>query len=256
MESKKVDYHRLMNVAIHAGAIMMENGAETYRVEDTINHILELADKKDSSSLVIATAIAITLYEEDEQPMTVVRRIHRRGVNLNMVYQVNNLSRSLCRGALSLKEAEEELKQFENEKQYGRLLNYIGICGVSSTFTVLVGGSLFDASAALLIGIALAAMMDCLDRTRITKFFRYTIAGLLVAVLARFAESFAPFPLDSGAIIIGSIMPILPGILFTNAIRDILYGDYMAAVVRMTEAILVATAIALGVAIGIGVAVL
>ena len=51
--------------------------------------------------------------------------------------------------------------------------------------------------------------------------------------------------------IIGSIMPLLPGMVFTNAIRDILYGDYTAGLARMTEAVLIAAAVALGVGIGI-----
>ena len=61
MKKKKSDGYQIMDVAVKAGAIMLANGAETYRVEDTINHILKLYPHTDSSSLVIATGIIVTL---------------------------------------------------------------------------------------------------------------------------------------------------------------------------------------------------
>lgn len=47
--------------------------------------------------------------------------------------------------------------------------------------------------------------------------------------------------------IIGSIIPLMPGVSFTNAIRDIADGDYIAGSVRMLDAILVFLCIAMGV---------
>ena len=47
--------------------------------------------------------------------------------------------------------------------------------------------------------------------------------------------------------IIGSIMPLIPGVPFTNAIRDIADGDYISGSVRMLDALLVFFCIAIGV---------
>ena len=46
--------------------------------------------------------------------------------------------------------------------------------------------------------------------------------------------------------IIGSIMPLVPGVAFTNAIRDIANGDYLSGAVRMLDAMLVFVCIAVG----------
>ena len=53
--------------------------------------------------------------------------------------------------------------------------------------------------------------------------------------------------------IIGSIMPLVPGVPFTNAIRDIADGDYISGAVRMLDALLVFLCIAIGVGMGIAV---
>ena len=45
---------------------------------------------------------------------------------------------------------------------------------------------------------------------------------------------------------IGDIMLLIPGLMFTNAIRDVLLGDTISASMRLIEAILLAAALALG----------
>ncbi len=251
MKTKKPDGYQIMDIAVKAGAIMLENGAETYRVEDTIHHILKLYPNSESSSLVIATGIIVTLYEKEKQPLTVVKRIRRRNVNLNMIYKVNNLSRRLCAKEMTLNEAEQQLKFLHFEKQYGAVLNAVGVIGVSSSFTILVGGTLLDAVFTLFIGCFLAALLAVFQTTKITKFFRTMLSATMVTIMARIFADLFPVNLHDDQMIIGSIMPLLPGMIFTNAIRDILYGDYTAGLARMTEAVLIAAAVALGVGIGI-----
>ena len=49
-------------------------------------------------------------------------------------------------------------------------------------------------------------------------------------------------------------MPLLSGLLMTNAVRDTMYGDLMSGVTRAVEALLLATAVALGVFVGLELA--
>ena len=49
--------------------------------------------------------------------------------------------------------------------------------------------------------------------------------------------------------IIGSIIPLIPGVPFTNGIRDIADGDYISGAVRLLDAILVFLCIAIGVGV-------
>ena len=47
--------------------------------------------------------------------------------------------------------------------------------------------------------------------------------------------------------IIGAIIPLIPGVSFTNGIRDIADGDYISGVVRLLDTLLVFLCIAVGV---------
>jgi hypothetical protein len=51
---------------------------------------------------------------------------------------------------------------------------------------------------------------------------------------------------DGDKIIIGDIMLLIPGIMLTNSIRDILLGDIISGSLRQVEAILMAATLALG----------
>lgn len=55
---------------------------------------------------------------------------------------------------------------------------------------------------------------------------------------------------DMDIVIISSIMPLVPGVAITHAIRDTLQGDYLSGAARILEAFMTATAIALGVGTG------
>lgn len=47
-------------------------------------------------------------------------------------------------------------------------------------------------------------------------------------------------------IIIGALMLLVPGVAVTNSMRDIIAGDLIAGLMKMVEALMVATAIAIG----------
>ena len=47
-------------------------------------------------------------------------------------------------------------------------------------------------------------------------------------------------------VLIGIIMLLIPGIMLTNSIRDILLGDIISGSLRLVEAILMAATLALG----------
>ena len=65
-------------------------------------------------------------------------------------------------------------------------------------------------------------------------------------VLVKTAGNFAvDAQIDS--VIIGSLMPLVPGVAIVNAIRDIISGDFVSGTSRLTEAVLIAVALALGV---------
>jgi len=59
------------------------------------------------------------------------------------------------------------------------------------------------------------------------------------------------FPIQPDTIIISAIMPLLPGTVLTNGIRDTFRGDYMSGAAKILEAFVIAIFIAIGIGAGL-----
>ena len=76
------------------------------------------------------------------------------------------------------------------------------------------------------------------------------VGGVVITALALLARQI-PFweTLRLEGMISGAIMPLVPGMAFVNAIRDIADSDFLSGTVRMIDALLVFVYIAIGVGI-------
>ena len=77
------------------------------------------------------------------------------------------------------------------------------------------------------------------------KIFNKFFCTVITTALAYLAVSLGWIP-SVDNVIIGNIMTLIPGIGFTNAIRDLFVGDSIAGLLRSIEAVLIALAIAAG----------
>ena len=122
----------------------------------------------------------------------------------------------------------------------------------SAAFCYLFGGNLWDSIAAFLVGLVLYGYVLQISSPHLSKIVGNIGGGALVTVLCGIMY-LTGFGKHLNYMIIGSIMPLVPGVPFTNAIRDIADGDYISGAVRMLDALLVFLCIAIGVGMGIAV---
>lgn len=245
-----MDYKKLMEVAVTAGETMLKSGAETYRVEDTMNHILSIGGLHTADSYVLATGILATLSDAKEDTITVVRRVGRKETNLTRIYQVNSISRDLCAGRITLEETAKRLDEVNREVPYQNGTINLATVGICTFFAIILGGTLFDIAGAALVGILLAAVQSFGTKLHMNSILKTTMASFAVAVSTMLVQGLLSGA-DANRVIISAIMPLVPGMAFTNAMRDILYGDYTSGCARIMEAILIAAAVAVGVGAGI-----
>ncbi|MBO1263655.1 threonine/serine exporter family protein [Proteiniclasticum sp. SCR006] len=246
-----MDNRRLIKLATSAGQIILESGGEIYRVEDTINKILNSYDIRDAESFVTPTGIMVSLTDMQGDVISLIHRVSKSTVDLEKVALVNSLSRELMVHPLPLDELEIKLKEISDKEPYSIRFQLLmaALCGFS--FTVLFGGSLVDASIALFIGISVRLLQLVTREIKLNAIFINIIGGALVAILVTIFTKLIPFETDQDTIIIGSIMLLVPGIAFTNGIRDTLMGDYLSGVSKGMEAFLIAVGIAIGAGFGL-----
>jgi len=239
-----MNLNKLLQVSTFAGKILLESGAETYRVEETIVRICLAFGAQNAESFVIPTGIIATITQNDEVS-TLVIRITSRGVDLNKIDKINDLSRKIQITSMSIDEFNDALLEINKNYRYNILTNLIWSSIVAGSFTLLFGGDKADFFGSFIIGAVIKFIASNFQKLNINEFFINSLCGGITAILALlFVELNICDNLDK--IIIGSIMLLVPGLTITNAIRDTIAGDFLSGITKAAEAFLIAVSIAVG----------
>lgn len=240
-----MDIERIIQLAVYAGKIMLENGAETYRVEDTVTRICDAYNVSNADCFVTPTGIMTSITNDYGRTISIVKRIHSRTTNLEKISQVNDLSRNILSKGHTLEYVENALKDIDSTPMYSHRVLTLFSCIGAAFFTLMFGGNMQDFAVSFFIGGMIHLSLYWLDKFHSNGFFSNVVGGALVALIALVSVDLGLAP-DLDKIIIGSIMLLVPGLSITNAIRDTISGDLLAGVARAVEAFLVAVAIAIG----------
>jgi len=251
-DENRMNTGELMKVALKAGEILLVSGAEIYRVEDTITRICASYGFK-CESFVLPTGIFIAINKEGHDAFTAFRRIRQRSVDLNRIDMVNTLSRRIEKEKLSYEACARELALVENKKDYSFSLRIAVSALAAFAFALLFRGSLQDGFAAFFIGMVVYIIKEIIASKVPFLFFELFVSGFVAGLLSVVAAGMFP-GMSYYRIIIGSVMIFLPGVAITNSIKDILYGDIVASITRMGEALFSVTSLGAGVAVGISIA--
>jgi uncharacterized membrane protein YjjP (DUF1212 family) len=242
----------VMDLALQAGHLLLENGAEIFRVEETMERICSHYGVESANEFVLSNGIFVTAGNEREKVFAKVEHIPVSGTHLDKVTAINQLSREIAEGRYTVEEAMEELQRIRRApgKKKRTLILASGVG--SAAFCCLFGGNAGDTLVALLAGLLLYTYVLYFSDIYLSKIVANIGGGMLVTVFCGLLYR-AGIGTHPNFMIIGSIMPLIPGVPFTNAIREIGDGDYISGSVRMLDALLVFFSIAIGVGVGVSI---
>lgn len=250
---------RALDLTVRIGEVLLKNGGEIFRVQQTMQMIAKAYGISGFHVYVLANGIFASA-EEDGQNIckevcelqkrqetgSQVRYIPLSSVHLGRVAAVNNLSREIVAKKYTIDQAWEKINEIDRIPFTSNRLQVL-VSGLgSAAFCYLLGGSLIDSAASFLSGMLLWCFVLFLSSHRANKIMVNILSSALVTLTGMFLFHYV-FGENMDKIIIGSIIPLLPGVPLTNSIRDFLNGDYLSGTIRMIDAVLVACCIALGV---------
>ena len=242
-----MDYNALLELAVELGYGLAVSGAETFRVEESITRVLQTYGIT-PEVFAIPNNLLVSIETEDHNPMTRMRRIGYHGNDLDSVERFSNLSRRICEVHPDPHTALQWLQQVKaSRKQYRFSLRLLGSLIGASGYAVFFGGSIMDFAAACLCGMLVGFVNHFFDKKKVNLFFSTMVSSFLMAVLSYCLHN-AGLGVNADHVIIGTLMILLPGLLFTNALRDIIYGDTNSGINRIVQVLLIASAVVLGTA--------
>lgn len=240
-----MDLNKVLHVATDAGRIILENGGETYRVEETIGRICNAFGIDDAESFATPTGIIVSISDKNEKTYSLVRRVQNRTLNLQKIHEVNNLARNIVDKKYTIDEVMNELKKIDKGIRYSEITTILWSAIAAGSFSLLFNGNIKDFFCAFFIGLLLKKFTILSSNLSINQFFINSIGGAIASLLAL---SLGKINIASSvdSVTIGSIMLLVPGLAITNAIRDTIAGDFLSGLIRAAEAFLIAVSIAAG----------
>jgi len=237
---------QLLALGLYAGDLLLGSGAEIYRVESTIYHLLSACGASDVDCIATPTAIHLSAHAYG-QVGTRVRRIRKRSTNLGRVAAINTLSRSLTGRENDPLVVLQRLQCIEADTENNLVALGPWAAALGGTaFATLFGARDWELPSTALVAWLVFQFSTFLRRQGIASLLTDFLSGFLAGLGALTLTLLLPgMPYDR--IILGAIMSLVPGVLLTSGVRDVLAGDLLSGIVRTNEALFAAAALAAGV---------
>ncbi|HEX5747836.1 MAG TPA: threonine/serine exporter family protein [Archangium sp.] len=232
-------------MALRAGQVMVESGANAARVEEAIIRFGNALGADRMDVFVTPGGIVVSALAR-EQHRTRVVRVVKTGIDLNRVAAITRLAERAHHGALSRAQLRTELEHIASQPRlYGHLTTVLSVGMACAAFALLFGGNALEvltAGAAAGVGQALRELLVRLRFGRLAMTFLVAVvASALALVGSRLLEVPAP-----GLAMAASVLLLVPGVLMVSSIVDLFRGNTLSGMVRATSAVLIIATIAGG----------
>jgi uncharacterized membrane protein YjjP (DUF1212 family) len=232
----------LLALAVETGYRLQVSGAEIYRVEEAIQRIFHAYGVDSIQVFAISNCLIVSAIDSAGRPISRMRRIPTHGTDIARMEMVYDFCRRVCQDAP------------DPEAALCQLLWQVGgyFLGTGS-FALFFGGGPADALAGGVCGVAIGLCLTGMERLGGNLFVRTVIAAFVSAFLALALVRLGVGE-NANYITIGALMALVPGVVFTNFMRDLMAGDMVAGLIKLVEALLTAGAIAIGTFIAMALA--
>lgn len=240
MEAKQV-----LEIALSAGEILLSNGAESYRVEETIERICN-SYNLECECMATPKGVFVAVVDDKEEKVTSMKKIKTKRVDLYRIELINSFSRSLQETPLSYEGAKKILKDIDGAPYFSFPTRLFAASMTSFIYALFFNGTIYDSIISAIISIGIYYMLEKVSHVGFFQFFQLFFSGFIIGGLSIFAQQLLPF-VNKDNIITGAIMILIPGVALTNGIKDIIYDDFMSGIVKFGESMLIITAIGAGI---------
>ena len=243
---KSMTREQILEVALNMGEALLKSGAETSRVEDTIMRFCRSCGYHEVN--VFVTPTLILLGDKAAPNSTMMSRTRTRSTNLTNISETNDFSYDISKKPVDYPTAMSKLQNFlHRQPPYGKWMLCLASAMCSATFAGMLGGNSHDFVAAFVTGGLAMVLLKQLGGYRPSAFWENALAGAAIGACAILCCA-SSVRCTNTDVIVGSLMPFVPGVACTNGLRDYMAGDLVSGNSRIAEALLFAISIAIGLA--------
>lgn len=230
--------------ALDIGENILRCGGEPHRIEDTVNRICTAYGAVHTDVFALPSLVIAGIRMDDGTTVSQVRRVYNTANNMYRLDMINDISRKVCSGEVSLEEIDDLIKNATTTKPFSKYLSLFAGILAAGGFAVFFGGTLLDGVAAAIAGFVISIFN--LHKIKFNNKMLYTVIMSFIGALTALTVFRLGIGDNLDMVMIGTIMLLIPGLAFGNAVKDLLFGDTVSGIIQFTQAILTAVMVAFG----------
>lgn len=234
--------YKILELLRKMGRLLLQNGSEINRIEKSTVELGQHFGYK-AQCFATLTCIIITVANSEGETFSIVDRIDKRSTNLDKVYKVYQMINNI--NSYNYTDVLIELDKIENEKSYTFITSCFGYIIGAGFFVFLFKGNYHEFIVAMITGFALSLLVKISSKLKINTTFSNIIYGICCALVPSIFARYH-FIKDVNIAIISSLMIMVPGVSFINAIRDLFSGDLVTSLSRILEVALIGLSLSIG----------
>lgn len=245
----EISYEKVLELALEIGVGLLSSGGSVSRVETAVDRICMAYGAGEVNVAAFPSMVIASVRTRDDREVSFMKRVYSSTNNLHLLEKYNQLSRDVCAKKVDIDSGLRRSFEISHVKPRDKRLTVLGAGLVSATYSVFFGGSIADCLPAFIVAFVMQAMYEVLNSRSLNAYATTFILSLLGGVLSiSLCKLFLLCGLvcHGSMVMIGSIMILIPGLLMTNAVRDLFTGDLMSGSFQILNALLLTVVIAAG----------
>ena len=114
-----MDYELALNTITEMGYVLLRNGAEIYRVEESMQRLCSAYGLEEGEVFAISSCIIFSFQDGQGRNYSRIKRVLERGTDLDKVEKLNALCREVCAKTPPIEEVAARLREIQSGKRYG-----------------------------------------------------------------------------------------------------------------------------------------
>ena len=249
-----VDYEKVLDVALKIGIGILSSGGSVSRVEIAVDRICSAYGVEEVSCAAFPSMVIGSIKLTSGREYSLMKRVTSTSNNLILLERYNQLSRDICKEKYPPDEALKKVQALANSKSRNKWVTIIGAGLVSACYSIFFGGDFADLIPAFIVAFLMAGLNELLSTRALniyaTTFILSFVGGIASISICKLCV-LCGLQCHGSLVIIGSIMILIPGLMLTNAVRDLFTGDIMSGTSQITNALLLTVVIAAGYAVAL-----
>ncbi len=245
----KINFEKVLELSLEIGVGLLSSGGSVSRAETAVDRICSSYGAEEVTVAAFGSMIIASLRTKDGHEYSYMKRVYSTSNNLALLEKYNQLSRDICVNKYPVEDALKMSYELYIKPSKNKWIIMTGAGLVAGLYSIFFGGTPEDILPALLIAFTMSGLSELLSKRSLnvyaTTFLLSVVGGMLSISLCKLFNLMG-LNCHGDLVMTGTIMILIPGLLTTNAVRDMFTGDLMSGTFLLLNGILLTVVIAAG----------